>query len=571
MGTALNVLLIEDSSLDASLLIHELRRGGFDLHHRRVEGAADMQAALAAERWDVVIADSTLPQFSAEAALEVLQASGLDLPFLIVSGTLDEDAAVRVLKAGAHDYLRKDNLKRLIPAVEREMNDARVRQQHRAAQDRLWHLAFFDPLTGLPNRHNLVDRLEKLVCSDGDESVPLALLRIDINQFREIKNTLGHQGADAVLMEVGKRLGQTIREPRFVARLDGDEFAVIVPRVASHVEAAAAARDIQGCLQAPVLIDELPIAVEVSIGAVFHPEHGSDPETLLQRADVALYSAKAADAGLVVYHNTAGQDGAVRLARMAELRLAVTRDELLLHYQPIIRLRDGAVAGAEALLRWNHPRQGMVAPHEFIGAAERTGVIRPVTEWVLRAAVQQHASWQQLGLDLPVSVNLSARNLLDPKLPDRVRRELCEHSLTAAAIAIEITESAIMSDIGRAVDVLFELHDIGLKISIDDFGVGYSSLSYLQRLPVDRLKVDRSFVMSMDRKPADATIVRSTIELAHNLGLEVVAEGVVTRQQYERLCEWGCDAVQGYYVSAPLDAGTFSKWMEIDRCPKRAF
>lgn len=553
------------------MLIHELQRGGFDLRHRRVERAEDMRAALTAERWDVVIADSALPQFSAQAALEVLRASGLDLPFLVVSGTPDEDAAVRVLKAGAHDYIRKDKLTRLIPAVEREMNDARVRRQQRAAQDRVWHLAFFDPLTGLPNRHKLVDRLEKLLCSDGDECVPFALLRIDINQFREIKNTLGHQRADAVVMEVGTRLGQTLREPRFVARLAGDEFAVIVPRVASHAEVAATARDIQCCLQAPVLIRELPIAVEVSIGAVFYPEHGSDPETLLQRADMALYSAKTADAGLVVYHNTAGQDGAARLARMAELRLAVTREELLLHYQPIVRLRDAAVAGAEALLRWNHPRQGMISPHEFIGAAERTGVIRTVSEWVLRAAVQQHAFWRQLGLELPVSVNLSARNLLDPELPNRVRRELCAHGLTAAAIAIEITESAIMSDSGRAIDVLFELRDIGLKISIDDFGIGYSSLSYLQRLPLDRLKVDRSFVMSMDRKPAGATIVRSTIELAHNLGLEVVAEGVVTGQQYETLCEWGCDAVQGYYVSPPLDAGTFSKWMELDRCRKRAF
>jgi diguanylate cyclase (GGDEF)-like protein len=435
--------------------------------------------------------------------------------------------------------------------------------ERKRAEELIQQLAFFDPPTGLPNRNNLYDCLDKAIRNHNGIGKSVALLLLGLNQFKEINNTLGHHRGDVVLKEVGHRLRNVIPEPCVVARLGSDEFAILLPDITGAAGLGSVVQRIQKALHAPVMIERLPIAIEAGIGIALCPEHGTDPDTLLQRADIAMYAAKKAGTGHVIYDATCNQHSASRLSRMAELRIAIDQNELLLHYQPIINLKSATVYGTEALVRWLHPERGMIPPDEFIGAAERTGVIHPLTEWVIQAAMRQCAAWREIGLKLPISVNLSARNLLDPKLPDRIKTLIREHGIAPEGLAIEITESTIMTDTARAEEILLKLHDIGIKISIDDFGVGYSSLSYLRRLPVDRLKVDRSFVMNMTENASDAMIVRSTIELAHNLGLEVVAEGVETEAQYDRLVEWGCDAAQGYFMSRPLPADALTKWLHL--------
>jgi diguanylate cyclase (GGDEF)-like protein len=435
--------------------------------------------------------------------------------------------------------------------------------ERKRAEDLVQHMAFFDQPTGLANRNSLYDCLHRAIRDHGGSGKSIALLLLDVNQFREINNTLGHHCGDLVLREVGQRLRSAIPEPDLVARLGGDEFAILSPNIAGAADLGALVQRIQDALHSPVMIERLPIAVEAGIGIALYPEHGTDADTLLQHADIAMYAAKKAGTGHVIYEATRNQHSAARLALMAELRVAIAQNELLLHYQPVIRLKSATVCGAEALVRWLHPERGMVPPDEFIGPAERTGLIHPLAAWVVQAAMQQAAAWRAIGLELPISVNLSARNLLDPTLPDRIKTLIRDHGVAPAGIAIEITESAIMTDTARAEEILLKLHDIGIKISIDDFGVGYSSLSYLRRLPVDRLKVDRSFVVNMTQNASDAMIVRSTIELAHNLGLEVVAEGVETEAQYDRLAEWGCDAAQGYFMSRALPADELTKWLYL--------
>lgn len=433
--------------------------------------------------------------------------------------------------------------------------------ERKRAENQVQQMAFFDSLTGLPNRNRFYERIHQAIHNSG-EGKSVALLLLDLNQFREINDTLGHHQGDVVLKEVARRLREVIVEPDVVARLGGDEFAILLPNLDDPIDLNAAVQRIQVTLHSPIMIASLPIAVEAGIGVALYPDHGADPDTLIQRADVAMYASKATGAGHVVYEAKRDQHSTARLARMAELRLAIDQSELLLHYQPTINLRDAMISGTEALVRWMHPKRGLIPPDEFIAAAEKTGVIHPLTDWVMQAAIRQCAAWRQAGHKLSVAVNLSARSLLDPQLPSRISASLRNHGVQSDCFAVEITETAIMLDTMRATEVLMHLHELGIKISIDDFGVGYSSLSYLRRLPVDRLKIDRSFVMNMTKNPSDAMIVRSTIDLAHNLGLEVVAEGVELEEQYAQLQSWGCDAAQGYFMSRPLPAEDLAKWLK---------
>jgi diguanylate cyclase (GGDEF)-like protein/PAS domain S-box-containing protein len=433
--------------------------------------------------------------------------------------------------------------------------------ERKRAEDLVQQMAFFDQLTGLPNRNKFYERIGQTI-QNGGEGSSGALLLLDLNQFREINDTLGHHQGDVVLKEVARRLRDVIVEPDVVARLGGDEFAILLPNLHDALDLSAVVQKIHVTLNAPITIASLPIAVEAGIGIALYPDHGADPDTLVQRADVAMYASKASGASYVVYEAKRDQHSTARLARMAELRLAIEQDELLLHYQPTINLRNATISGTEALVRWVHPKRGLIPPDDFIGAAEKTGVIHPLTDWVIQSAMRQCAAWRKAGHKLSVAVNLSARNLLDPQLPAKLSASLRNHGVKSDWFAVELTETAIMVDTNRATEVLMHLHELGIKISIDDFGAGYSSLSYLRRLPVDRLKIDRSFVMNMTQNPSDAMIVRSIIELGHNLGLEVVAEGVELEEQYDQLQSWGCDVAQGYFMSRPLPAADLAKWLK---------
>jgi diguanylate cyclase (GGDEF)-like protein/PAS domain S-box-containing protein len=423
------------------------------------------------------------------------------------------------------------------------------------------HMAYHDTLTDLPNRNHLYDRLLNVIRKDEDRGDPFALLLMDLDHFKEINDTLGHHRGDLLLQQVGARLRRALFTPDLVARLGGDEFAVLLPRLAKVEDIHVVVRKIQSALQPPFMIDGLPIAVEASIGVALYPEHGRDADSLLQRADVAMYAAKQSGRSGVIYDSKDDRHSLRRLALMGELRHAIDNGQLFLHYQPKIDFKTRRVVGVEALVRWRHPKYGVVPPDQFIGPAERTGQIKPLTEWVLETALHQCQVWRRSGVEIEVSVNLSARNLQEAGLVERMAEMLHRAGAGPDCLALEITESAIMADPNAAMEVLTRLSRMGVSLSIDDFGTGYSSLSYLKRLPVDEIKIDKSFVIGMQSDENDLVIVRSTIDLVHNLGLKVVAEGVESRALWEKLTALGCDEAQGYYMSRPLPAEEVVRWL----------
>jgi len=557
--TTLRALIAEDSDDDTELLVVALRRGGFAVEHCCVQTADAMRARLQEQEWDLVISDFSMPSFTAFDALAQLHASGHDIPFIIVSGTIGEDRAVLAMKAGAHDYIFKGNLKRLVPAVNRELREARMRSEHRESEARARYLAYHDPLTGLPNRTRFVDAVRQSIIASLAESQSMAIMLMDLERFKEVNDTLGHRHGDRLLCQVADGLRSVLPASAMVARLGGDEFGVLLPRVDEYQQVGAVARQLQEQLKAPVMIAGIPIAVEASIGVALVPQHASDADGLLQRAEMAMYHAKQSGAGYSVFVPQHDAYSPQRLALMAELRDAIDNDELVLHYQPIVDLNTRQVVGAEALVRWQHPVHGLLMPDSFIGIAEHTGLMRPLTDWVLRAGLRQCRRWTDAGQSLRLSINLSARSVHDIRLPDRVDAGLREHGVAATQLKLEITESALFAEPARAIEVLTALRRLGVALSIDDFGTGYTSLNNIKRLPVDEVKIDQVFVLNLLRDERDAAIVQSIIELGHNLGLSVVAEGVEDASLFERLVTLECDHAQGYHISRPLPVDAFDE------------
>lgn len=422
--------------------------------------------------------------------------------------------------------------------------------------------AMHDTLTGLPNRTLLRDCVVQALAISQREDTRLALLLMDLNEFKEVNNTLGHSAGDRLLEQVAARLRGVVRAPGTVARLGGDEFAILLPQGASAESATALAREVLHVLEAPFTLEAITLGIQASIGITLSPEHGNNVDALMQRADIAMYAAKSDKSGVVVYSPGLDQFSPQRLVLMGELRQAIENNELVLHYQPKVDVKTGHITEVEALVRWEHPGRGLMEPDDFVPLAERTGLIQPLTQWVLNEALRQCAAWNQHGLDLGVCVNLSMSTLLDSKLADSIAGLLAAHSVAPGRLVLEITESMLMSDPPRALQMLTRLAVIGMRFSIDDFGVGYSSLHYLSRLPVSEIKIDQSFVVGMIDNDKDAMIVRATIDLGHNLGLRVVAEGVETEEIFERLKALGCDAVQGHHICYPLSEKYFSSWVK---------
>jgi diguanylate cyclase (GGDEF)-like protein len=430
------------------------------------------------------------------------------------------------------------------------------------AAERFAYQALHDPLTALPNRILLRDRTDQAIRQADRELVPAALLLLDLDRFKEVNDTLGHHYGDQLLIQVGQRLQTALRAVDTVARLGGDEFAVLLPKIATAEGAVAVASKLQAALEEPFLLEGLTVDVEASIGVALYPDHGNDAEELLQHADIAMYAAKETHAGFVLFDPTLDQHSPRKLALLGELRRAIEHHQLVLHYQPKIHAHTRQVLGVEALVRWQHPTHGLVPPAEFIPLAERTGLITPLTHYVLDAALRQCRRWQQAGHELSVAVNVSARRLLDLAFPDEVAGLLAHWEVPARLLVVEITESTIMADPQHALEVLSRLHNMGVQLSIDDFGTGYSSMAYLKNLPVHELKVDRSFVAQMTSNASDAVIVRSTVDLGRNLGLRVVAEGVEDQTTWQELDALGCDAIQGYYISRPVPADDLISWLQ---------
>ena len=427
-------------------------------------------------------------------------------------------------------------------------------------EETLRRQALHDVLTNLPNRILLLDRLEQAAVTIDRTGQPLALLLLDLDRFKEVNDTFGHDYGDQLLQQVAARLSGALRASDTVARLGGDEFAVLLPG-ADEQGASQAARTLLAALDSPIVVDDHCFPIRASVGIALGPAHGADAPTLLRHADVAMYVAKRATSGYVLYDPTQDQHSADRLALIADLRQAIDRDELLLHYQPKVEVATGHVHSVEALVRWRHPQRGLIPPDQFIPLAEHTGLIGPLTLWVLETALRQNQRWQQAGRPLAVAVNLSMGNLHDPALTDLIAGLLQRYEAPHASLCLELTESTVMADVTRTRAILVRLAALGVRLSVDDFGTGYSSLAYLSRLPVAEIKIDRSFVQQMGAEEADAAIVRSTIDLGHSLGLQVVAEGVEDRETWDALALLGCDLAQGYYLSRPMPAEEVEQWL----------
>jgi diguanylate cyclase (GGDEF)-like protein len=424
--------------------------------------------------------------------------------------------------------------------------------------------ATHDALTALPNRVLFRDRLTQSIARARRGNERVAIIMMDVDRFKEINDTLGHHFGDELLKEIGQRLLHTLRESDTVARLGGDEFAVTF--YTKDALAVDVAQRIAHALEDPFILGGVSVEVDASMGIALFPLHGEDAETLMKRADVAMYDAKKTHSAFMTYEPGRDEHSLRRLAILSELKNAVARDELALHYQPKIDMQNDREVHAEALVRWTHPVHGVLPPDEFIPLAEQSGNIAMITKWVLRKAIADCGDWNASGLDLTVAVNLSALDLFDASLPAYIDELLAEAKLSPSKLVLEITESAVMKDPAYAAKILAELKERGVRLAIDDYGTGYSSLAHLKRLPVDELKIDKSFVQNLrGASTEDILIIRSTIDLGHNMGLKVIAEGVENAEAMKILKELGCDMAQGYFVSPPLPIGEFRAWFEKQR------
>ena len=435
------------------------------------------------------------------------------------------------------------------------------------AEALLGHQALHDMLTSLPNRSCFYDRTEQAMRQGARDGSNSAVMLFDLDRFKEINDTLGHKYGDRVLTEVGPRIRRALRDADTVARLGGDEFCVLLPRVDALSDALEVAERVIAVLGEPLEIDGMVLSIEASCGIAMAPEDGDTADLLLQRADVAMYVAKDSNVNVVAYTDELNLNTPGRLTLLGDLRTAVAEDQLFLHYQPKANLESGQIQGVEALVRWQHPALGLLPPCDFIPVAEHTGLIKPLTAWVLATALRQCRVWldetQARGWnDLSMAVNLSTRSLLDDGFPEEVKAALDRWDIPAHLLELEITESAIMTDPKKARRLLTELAELGVRIAIDDFGTGYSSLAYLKDLPVSQLKIDQSFVQHMHDDLNDAIIVRSVVDLGHNLGLQTVAEGVEDHETWDQLTQLGCDDAQGYFLAKPMAPSDLISWLE---------
>ena len=445
----------------------------------------------------------------------------------------------------------------MIDISERKRNEAALRKSQERLQQQMEkaeHQALHDGLTGLPNRTLLRDRAGQAVARGNRDGSGFTVMLIDLDRFKEVNDTLGHHSGDLLLREVAELLRRALRKSDTVARLGGDEFGVITPGLCDAAAARTLADKLRDEVAQPIVVGGLAIEVEASVGIAIFPEHGQDVETLIRHADVSMYVSKNTHTP-IVYASAYDHHSLARLALVGELRRAVDSNELVVHYQPQADIATGEVRKVEALVRWQHPQHGLLRPDQFIPLAEQTGLIRSLTRYVLDAALAQWRAWRDEGRQLGVAINITTRELIDLRFPDEVAELLAKWRVEPGQLELEITETSLMTDPPRARSILARLRELGVRFAIDDFGTGHSSFSYLKQLPIDILKIDKSFVQRMSEDVSDAAIVRSAIDVGHALGLEIVAEGVEDEHAKRRLEEFGCDAFQGYYLGRPQPAG----------------
>lgn len=553
MPDALNhILLVEDAEDDAALLIAELSRLDRVLAFRRVETAEEMVSALDERSYDLVICDHRLPRFDSRGALAIMRSRAPETPFIIMSGTLAEAEAAAAMDSGAQDYIDKGNRTRLLPVVERELRNTGLRRAKRDIEQSLVHLTYHDTLTGLANRDMMARLIEHAAARPGARS-RLALLLLDLDRFRRINDSLGHTAGDRLLAAVAFRLRERFGGAATVARLGEDRFALLYADLGHAAEATAAAERVSASFAEvfPVNGDELSISA--SIGIAIYPDDESDPQELVHAAERAMRDAKQAAPGAIRRAVApAPSRGAARVRLEGALRQAAARQEFFLVHQPLVRTFDRRPLGSEALIRWRHPQLGVLAPDRFLPLADELGMQGDIGRYALGTACREASAMRAEGLgELTVAVNVSAMEFRRSGFADEVLRALTESGLPGDRLELEITETAVMQDAGASIAALRRLKRMGVSISVDDFGTGYSSLSYLRRLPIDILKIDRSFLADLTRQSDNHAIVRTIVALAKTLRLSIVAEGVETIDQFTLLADLEVDRVQGYLFGVP--------------------
>ncbi|MGR9106778.1 MAG: EAL domain-containing protein [Gammaproteobacteria bacterium] len=558
----LRVLLIEDSSNDALLIVREMERGGLAVDTERVDNAEMLKEMLHSRPWDLIISDYSMPHFSGAEALSIIRNTGFEMPFIFVSGSMGEHFAVEAIKLGAHDYITKDNLQRLVGAIHTSLKEAARAHRRREAEARLQRLAHYDALTDLPNRTLFNDRMEQALREARRHSRLVAVGFLDLNRFKLINDSMGHEVGDLLLQLVAQRLRLTFRESDTVARLSGDEFTFLLPGVRNRKDTEKVARKVLEVFSRPFTILNQNLTVHASLGLALFPSDGENGKQLLRNADAAMYQAKKIGGNQYKFCNSKIADGvAMRLDIENGLKFAIQRDEFFLHYQPEVENTSNRIKAVEALIRWCHPKYGLLEPGKFIPIFEEVGLISNLGEWVLRSACFQSKKWQQKGVaGLRIAINCSAHQFWYTKFAELVTGILSESGISSESLEIEITESVLMQD-NRAVQaILKRFRNAGIRLVLDDFGTGFSSLNYLKRLPFNSLKIDRSFVRDIPHNPDSVAITSAIIAMAHKLGIEVVAEGVETHGQLEFLKAEGCEMIQGYYLCPPCPD------TEIERC-----
>ena len=437
--------------------------------------------------------------------------------------------------------------------------------EHKAQREALEYMAMHDALTDLPNRSLFYDRVSQAILDAGEAGNSVMVMLMDLNDFKIINDTLGHHAGDRILKKVAERIRDCADKSDTVARMGGDEF-LLLTKARYEEEGLALAKKIVDAFHEPFIVDSHKLEISASIGIASFPKDGDDPDQLIQKADVAMYAAKHSADHVEKYQVDQDRYSVGRLEMLSDFRESLKRNnELILHYQPSVSLASKKVVGVEALIRWQHPKQGLLYPNEFVPVLEEVGLIRSLTRWVIEESARQMHEWAKEGIDVQVSINVSTKDLLDPGFVSHLQESLQKYDLAPSRMVVEITERVLMLFTQQTASVLQELNRHGVRISIDDFGTGYSSLQYLKEMPVSELKIDRSFVMEMMANENDAVIVRSTVDLAHNLGLKVVAEGVESRELMETLFTLGCDYAQGYYISKPVNAGQIRQLIELTR------
>ena len=552
------VLVVDDDRSTRSALRYALELNGFVVDEADT-GAAAIEL-LAHRDPDLVLLDAVMPGADGFATCTRLKEmpQGREIPVLMITSLDDRHSIERAFAAGASDYITKPlHLNVVVQRVRRTIDASRSERHVR-------HLAYTDTLTGLPNRTHFQEHLQKQLEQAQAQQRLLAVLFLDLDRFKFVNDTLGHEIGDRLLKTVGRRIAHSVRAGDCVARLGGDEFTVVLENLSSASVAAAVAKKIAADLADPYVMDGHDIFVTASIGIALFPRDGANMSTLLRHADTAMYRAKHSKHSFAFYEDAMETNASEHLRLESDLRHAIERDEFELHFQPELETRSGKLVAAETLVRWRHPTRGLLGPNEFIPIAEETGLILPIGAWVLNAACAQLRAWRAAGHGLRVAVNFSGQQLQDEQIAATVEHVIEAQGITPDDLIVELTESVWMDRQGEAIDNLYRLKRLGVRLAIDDFGTGYSSLAYLKRMTVDILKVDRSFVTDLADNEAnpdsdtDIAIVRGIVALAHNLDLQVVAEGVETPAQHELLAGMGCDLIQGYLVSKPLPADEFA-------------